>query len=377
MSVSTPSRIHSIQALRGIAALGVLFFHIAAIQRQAVGKGSVDVALLSGIWDRGWAGVDLFFVISGFIMVYVTRDTGRTLSDAGRFIWARVTRIYPLWWLCAGVMMLYFWVTYGMPAAPDRVSGQSEAMAYALKSFLLLPQESPPILGLGWSLIHEMFFYIIFTGLVLLPRRFWPYALGLWAVLTIIGSAIIGMPGYARNVAELVFSPLTIEFLAGCVIGILYIRKIHMRPGLVLAVGCLAVLIGVVFYDQLAPRGYTLGRVVIFTLPFAALVYGWSVLEAQGRAKVPGFLVQIGNWSYALYLTHYIVLVAMLRIARQFLPEGAGLSLGKAGPVDNLVFAVVAIGLCLVTAALAYRLFEKPLIGFFRTRMRAQGGQKN
>jgi len=89
-----PKRLGSIQALRGVAALLVLLFHLAAFQREMAMGNAVDIALTTGLWDRGWAGVDLFFVISGFIMVYVTRETGRSLGDVRSFLTSRITRIY-------------------------------------------------------------------------------------------------------------------------------------------------------------------------------------------------------------------------------------------------------------------------------------------
>jgi len=200
-----PQKLESIQGLRGIAALLVLLFHMASFQRQMARGNTDDIALVSGIWDNGWAGVDLFFVISGFIMVYVTRDSGRHFKDIGHFLVSRVTRIYPLWWVCAGIMTLYFWVTYGMPAAPDRVADSHEAMSYAAKSFMLIPQQAEPILGLGWTLIHEMFFYLIFACLLFLPRKYLPLALAAWAALTIIGAQFISPAAFGRNIAELAF----------------------------------------------------------------------------------------------------------------------------------------------------------------------------
>ena len=228
-SVKTlPKRLDSIQALRGIAALLVLLFHTAEFQRQMAGENSPDIALVSGLWDRGWAGVDLFFIISGFIMVYVTRQTGRSVTDVRRFITSRVTRIYPLWWVCAGIMAIYFWIFYGMPAAPDRVAGPSEAMTFAVKSFLLIPQEVPPLLGLGWTLIHEMFFYIVFAVLLFLPKRFLPWALLGWAGVTVIAAQFAQTPPYARSLAELVASPLSLEFILGGLAGYAHYNRPYL-----------------------------------------------------------------------------------------------------------------------------------------------------
>jgi len=112
-------KLNSIQALRGLAAVFVLIYHIAQQQMHAIGaiigerKGAaptVDGWLLSGPWTQGYAGVDLFFVISGFIMVYVTQNftqqTGRKVAQVGSFFYKRFVRIYPLWWVFGQVFGL-------------------------------------------------------------------------------------------------------------------------------------------------------------------------------------------------------------------------------------------------------------------------------
>jgi len=140
-------------------------------------------------------------------MVYVTRETGRSFGDVRRFLSSRITRIYPLWWVCAGIIMVYFWVTYGIPAAPDRIAGPHEAVTYALKSLLLIPQDAPPILGLGWTLIHEMFFYLVFALILFLPKKYLLPALIAWALLTVAGSFLIRPTAFGRNIPELMASP--------------------------------------------------------------------------------------------------------------------------------------------------------------------------
>ncbi len=373
MSRRVLKALNSVQALRGIAAILVLFFHIAEFQRQIIGAGLADRALVSGLWDQGWAGVDLFFVISGFIMVYVTQGAGRSAQDVGKFLWARITRIFPLWWVWAGFMVAYFWVAYGIPAAPDRVAGPGEAMGYAVRSLLLIPQESAPILGLGWSLIHEMFFYCVFALLLFCPRRIWVWLLLIWVGFTVLGASIFGAPAYARNYAELFASPLNLEFIAGALTGLAFIKGRHVMPKLILSLGLIAVIIGFMFFPQLSTGSITPSRVMIFTLPFAAIIYGWSVLEVQGKARIPRWLSQLGNWSYSLYLTHYIVLVGLRRLYAILLPRLPGnvknaVQLGGPGAWDNILFAILAIIISVGVAALSYRLIERPLMRFFRRR---------
>lgn len=358
-----PKRLDSIQALRGIAALLVLFFHMAAFQRQMAEGNAFDVALMSGIWDQGWAGVDLFFIISGFIMVYVTRQTGRGIGDVRRFMVSRLTRIYPLWWVCAGIMAAYFWVTYGMPAAPDRVSDSSEAFAYAAKSFLLIPQDVPPMLGLGWTLIHEMFFYLVFAGLLFLPRKYLPSALGIWAVVTIFGAQLVEPAAYARNLFELISSPLSLEFIAGGLAGYLVTKGQIWTPKILILSGAILACLGLLLFPNIEIGSYTTRRVAVFTLPFLLMTYGWVGCELQDKLSAPQWLIRLGDWSYSLYLTHYIVLVTLRRIYRMFVPDQ--LKVGAEGVLDNFIFAVLALLLCIITAAIFYSFVERPGLRFF------------
>jgi len=363
-TLDLPRRLESIQGLRGIAALLVLFFHMAAFQRQMAEGNAHDIALVSGIWDNGWAGVDLFFVISGFIMVYVTRNTGRTFQDVRHFITSRITRIYPLWWVCAGIMMLYFWATYGMPAAPDRVADSREAMSYAAKSFLLIPQQAEPILGLGWTLIHEMFFYIVFAGLLFLPRKYLLPALALWAILTIIGAQMVGPAAYGRTIAELAASPLSLEFIAGGFVGYCISVNRIIRPKIFLISGLILAFLGLLFFPDNEKASYTVLRVAIFTLPFLFLTYGWVGCELKGSWMMPKWLSRLGDWSYSLYLTHYIVLVSLRRIYRMMFPES--LWVGAPGIWDNVVFAFLSLVISIITASVFYNFIERPSLRFFK-----------
>ena len=359
-----PKRLETVQGLRGFAALLVLLFHMASFQRQMAEGNAGDIALVSGIWDHGWAGVDLFFVISGFIMVYVTRNSGRTLKDIGRFIFLRITRIYPLWWVCAGIMALYFWVTYGIPAAPDRVADSREAIAYAAKSFMLIPQKSEPILGLGWTLIHEMFFYTVFACLLFLPRKYLPFGLMIWAALTIIGAQFIQPAAFGRSLMELAASPMSLEFIAGGFAGYLISINKIIKPKVFLIMGVILACLGLIFFPNSGKISFTVGRVAIFTVPFLFLTYGWVGCELQEGWSAPKWLSRLGDWSYSLYLTHYIVLVALRRIYRMMFPEG--LWVGAPGIWDNLIFAVLALVLSVITASVFYNFIERPSLRFFK-----------
>jgi len=128
-------RLDHIQALRGIAALMVVVSHLLIIER----KYSVDQIL--GDWAiYGMAGVDLFFVISGFIMVYVMWDRPRGPKAAGEFLWGRASRIYPLYWVVSLVLFALWLVR------PDMVFSSIDAPPDIVKSFALFPDDREPMI---------------------------------------------------------------------------------------------------------------------------------------------------------------------------------------------------------------------------------------
>jgi len=180
-----PPVLLSVQALRGLAALLVLMFHIYEMQRIFLIEHPDTPAALAGplstgFWAQGYAGVDLFFLISGFIMVYITAHQPSGWRTARQFIWSRFTRIYPLWFLFCTILAVQYFVRHGVPVDEAIPGYDGNYPLYLIKSLLLIPQSALPILGLGWTLIHEMFFYFGFTVRLLLPKKFRYVALPFW-----------------------------------------------------------------------------------------------------------------------------------------------------------------------------------------------------
>jgi peptidoglycan/LPS O-acetylase OafA/YrhL len=173
-----PQQLQSIQALRGIAALIVVCFHSANSFRNHLPSDlssegyQREYQLMSGFWDRGFAGVDLFFVISGFIMMYVSFRKKPSFETCFIFLHARLIRVFPVWWLFASIISVYYFSAYGAPGDPDRAGMVGGPWKFFVQSMLLIPQNALPVLYTGWTLIHEIHFYVIFAILLLLPRKY-------------------------------------------------------------------------------------------------------------------------------------------------------------------------------------------------------------
>jgi len=318
-------KLSSVQALRGLAAVLVMLFHLHAMFLD----GGPRSESFGALWARGYAGVDMFFVISGFIMVYV-----------------------------------------GQMAAPDKVTDEA-IMPYLVKSLLLIPQFHDPVLGLGWTLIHEMLFYILFAAGLLLPRKFLPLWLLLWTAVIALGYFAIAPAQHARNYLELLAHPLNLEFIMGAFVAYWLMDRQGKSGTVWLWAGAGLFIISLLFHLPERGPGFSWMRALIYGLPSAMIILGAVWMERQDRLNVPPIFVHIGNWSYSLYLSHILVLLALKRLwgaADGYLPEA--LKWGAPGWLDNALYITLALTLSLITAWLSYHAVE-------RTSLRLLRGRKN
>jgi len=158
----------SIQILRGLAALAVTIAHT---------NGEVSWWAVNLHYENpmpglvtGAAGVDLFFVISGFIMVYTTAESFGTPTASGVFLLRRIIRIVPLYWIATFLFLAYI-VRIGHSWAMEGIGDKNVLCSFV---FIACPRPNggyAPALEVGWSLNYEMFFYLCFAVALLLPRR--------------------------------------------------------------------------------------------------------------------------------------------------------------------------------------------------------------
>src|SRR5690242_6793447 len=165
------AKITTLEACRGFAAVLVVLYHASGSMFEIYfGYPAVS-------WFRfGHAGVDFFFVLSGFIILYVHADDCGRPERLRHYAYRRVVRIYPIYWAVTVAMIAAAFVVPSIAAlpamAPDRL----------FLSFLLLPQSGYPLVSVAWSLQHEMLFYVLF-GVMILNRRLGFALLVIWAGL--------------------------------------------------------------------------------------------------------------------------------------------------------------------------------------------------
>lgn len=345
------SKIISIQALRGIAVLLVLLFHLVTIE-QKYGR---SLNILPNFLNFGMLGVDLFFVISGFVMVVVTRGRFLNIKHAMHFLYHRASRIYPTYWVYSLLVLGVFLFK------PILVNSSQGNEVNIVASFLLLPSDKLPLVMVGWTLIHEMYFYsVYFFILLFFSEENLVNALVLWA------TAIIGANFSLELNApfeKLVFHPLTIEFIFGCFIAIYYFRENNkiLRNYLLLSVaaaGFIASIYGQNLYhyytEGIDPKGWW--RILIFGLPALLIVFCFINAERNGFV-FNSALVKIGDASYSIYLSHILTLSVVGRI-------WSGFSIDSTW--DNFIMIPVLIISAIIVGMLSYRYIEKPLLTYSR-----------
>jgi exopolysaccharide production protein ExoZ len=342
----------TVQSLRGFAALAVCASHLHSIELK------FDPTPLLGNWAiTGFGGVDLFFVISGFVMVWVTRASQGVASAVPTFWLMRALRIYPLWWLVLSALVVVWMIK------PDWVFSSVAGEPDLLRSYLLFPAVNLPLHAVGWTLIHEMWFYIVFGFVLMVPRRFVPACLALWAGVVI--AAALALPNPADPVLSLLRHPLTLEFIAGAAIALLATKRALPLARIVLQAGCFFLLLAAIFIRDNAATAFAdeWTRIGLFGLPCAMILWGWVGMEQAGGGS-PLWSQGLGNWSYALYLIHVPVFALVGRLAKPF---------SIPGPIDNIALLIVALALAILAAFVLHEALEKPMQRLSRNWLKRPG----
>ena len=348
-----PPRLATLQAVRALAASMVVVVHLAG--PTAFEHKVFDRSLLQPLWYPAMTGVDVFFVVSGFVMAVTAGGAlleGAPTTSLGRFAWRRASRVYPVYWV----------VTLAVLAAVVVVPGLREgglAGTDLLASFLLLPQSGEPLLLVGWTLVHEMGFYAVFT-LALVAARAGRWAaravLVGWGAFVLVGH--LALPDASSPWWRVATNPVNLEFLLGIAAGLLVLR--HRGHGGALLTAGLALLVPA--WIDLSVRGpllrdATVGALVVGT-GAALAVAGLARLERDGRLRVPALLARLGDASYALYLVHVPLVTLLAVVVSAVLPTPGG----AAGVVLQLAVVLLVLAGCQVAGLLAHRVVEQPLL---------------
>ncbi|MGK2870845.1 MAG: acyltransferase family protein [Alphaproteobacteria bacterium] len=332
------NRIVSLQILRFFAAFGVVFYHY-------YNELYLRYGYAENYFSIGASGVDVFFVISGFIISYVAvRD-----SSASQYFLKRIFRIAPLYWaLTFGMFLIAL-------TLPQLLSGTTANMEHLVKSLLFIPFEKEPgiiqpVLFLGWTLNYEMFFYAIMALSIVINRR---HAIPLTVALICgfyLGNVILRPDGLMWKFYS---NPIILEFVYGALIYLAWERWPHIFekirfiwiPGTV-------ILLSQQFWHLGIDRAVDMG------IPAAMIVVG--ILGSRSKdGRLTNFLSTLGDASFSVYLCHPFVLQFFFRIIEPYF---------KLDLSGHIIASIIICSLVVVPSLMLYRLLEYPSNAFLRNR---------
>jgi exopolysaccharide production protein ExoZ len=298
-------RLLSLQVARGIAANLVVLQHLTEFELKYAGVKFPEIVRYSDL------GVDVFFVLSGFIMAAIAGHKVGPLE----FLWRRAARIYPTYWLAT------FLTLAAALAVPGLVHEPLDSIPWWRSFLLIAASPKQPIVSVGWTLVHEVYFYLVFA---LFLRFRIPIVLGafVWGAALVMVALV--WPDYISTspILNMATSPLTFEFMLGLIIAVLWLRGVTPNGAILglTSVVMLAISIALHFHffaTDLAPFGNSWHsvalRVIMFGIPISLILFALVNYEHQTLWRPPRLLVALGDWSYGTYLFHFMVLSALGR----------------------------------------------------------------
>lgn len=326
--------------MRFVAAALVLCTHATFYYHERI-----DAAIQ--VWHFGEVGVPIFFVISGIVMVVATQSLPNDGAGARLFMLRRVVRIVPLWWAALSIKVFVSLVR------PDAVNHNFFQIDHALKSYFFIPYFNEqhavePLHGVGWTLLHEMFFYTLFSLAMWLGLR--P---GVTASATIVGLCFAGkLVALDSPFWSVATSPANLYFVVGMVVGSVMVRGPgwrRIRWGATASLALLTVVLASL------PSRWGVHHSIPVALAVAVCILLWS------RSAMPqplAALGRLGNSSYSLYLFHPFVAPAAL------------LALGRVMPgIDAWLHITAAVLFTVLVAHLLHLWLEVPVVRWARDRL--------
>lgn len=344
MATPTTHRLSGVEAARGIAATLVVLYHAALHLEEHVGG---RIAL--GLPHFGHAGVDFFFVLSGFIITFVHhKDFGKP-GRLAHYAKRRFTRVFPFYW----IVLAYYLADFALLHRSE-LPGAWET----LMNLFLLPHSQEPVVGGAWTLVFEITFYTI-MAVTICSRRWGVAVLGAWAVI-VLGGWLHPQWFSTPPLLHVLSSPFCLEFFLG--IGTAYVALTRKVPasGWVLLAGVAAFLAAGVAEVMGLLNGYGAAARVAYGSCSVLIVLGLVERERSGQLQVPKAMAVIGQASYAIYLVHLVA----IGIAFKFLSKAV-----QVGVSWNWVLWAGLSAWAVLAGILASSWLEQPSIRFVRKRL--------
>ncbi|HBH6890096.1 TPA: acyltransferase [Serratia marcescens] len=352
------STFRGVQALRGLAALSVMLFHF---------RWNINTEV-PGLGDRlfGWGatGVDLFFLISGFVITLSAAKAPEGVHGALIFLKKRALRILPAYYI---ILIFSFFLSGAM--STFHYADKTENFISALTFMPIYSNHAPfyvddnGMYGIRWTLNYEVLFYLIMSASIFLPKR-WLCAFTFMIAMLVFVPMVMGYEftmdpkGYPFQSAliGLITNPMIWMFITGMIIGLLH-PMLRFLPSKIMSVAALVSLVFTVYF-------FSHGSYVAHGLLSSGWLYGLilltTILSEDFIGKyIPNILMRLGDISFSLYLIHTLM------------NGGIGKRFSGLGIEDGYVRFIVSIILSFILAWISWRFIERPIIRPRRLELKA------
>lgn len=344
---SVRKTIYIVQILRGVAAAAVVLYHTHFILAKPE-YGGIEV--FGTLTSRGWMGVNFFFALSGFIILLAHyRDIGARPRVAN-YAWRRFTRVYPIYWIFTLIYMAAALAGLGYPDF-------GWDFRNLLASFTLLPFDPAPMppLAVAWTLLYEVFFYIIFAVLIF-NRKIGMVVLAVWAGGITINALVFSNTEFGP------FHMWNSYFLLGMGAYLFYRhgRASWALPVLALGLGAFVTTFALgLIPGRINSAQHDPGLLFILAIVFALIIGGATLFERDRSLRFPKSLLLLGDASYSVYLIHSPVLSVLAAVNQRFLP----------GVLPAELLFCIAAGIAILAGIVAYWIIERPLLTALNVRI--------
>lgn len=358
-------KLNSIQYLRAAAALLVVYCHSIDIQKNF---GDLRQSHFFNLENFGAIGVDIFFVISGFIISYISQTQSGTAA-AMDFSKKRWLRIAPVYYVASFMLMLVF-----LYSGAGYLNKQSIIKTLTIVPLLDSGTEAwNSIIAIGWTLSFELLFYTLFA--IAIAGKAKSKDLFLVGSVCILVTAGILFPDRQQIQWSFLTNPVSLEFCFGILLSMLYKSNVRLPQSLswlFIATGVSLMICLILFgYGDIPDSSRTIDgsnsfmRVLLWGIPSAILSLGFIFLEKVSTVKYFSnrFVLLIGNASYSIYLIHITVFVLIAALIKRVpLMKMIAFEYG-----DILLF--FNIGFAVICGCLFHLGIEKSLLRKFGKRL--------
>lgn len=318
------AKLNSIQGLRGLAAISVVLSHLE-------------------FFRMGAYGVDLFFIISGFIITYVTKN------NIDKFLTKRIIRIVPLYWLMTVFISIIALIL------PTMLNSTTFNFTYFIKSLFFIPFDKngyvEPLLALGWTLNYEIFFYFIFWISALITHKFRSYlAFFILTTLSLLGKVI----DFNSVIFDFYSSTILLEFGFGMLLAEFFMIRNFTNN---ISRFKYLILIALLLFLFISP-GKELGELRFATWGLGSALLFFLVVIYYNNLYLGSFLNWIGKISYSLYLTHIFVILGINRLIFDL----------SYFSFYSVIISIISLIISMIVAYVSWYIIEFKLTNYLRTK---------